>query len=249
MLSRTSKYAAVLSEIHDEGFRWYAESAAPHILKILAAQGITSGLVVDLGCGSGRWAQSLIEAGYEVLGIDQSPAMLRLTKQNAPGARTQLADLYDAKLPPCAAITSMGECLNYCFAGKPGVSHLRKLFARAYRALRPGGALVIDFATPDRAPAGEPRLYFAESPRWSILSRTTGDASKQTLQREAIVFRKEGATYRRSVEVHNLRLFEPETIGKELSRCGFNVTLKDSFGDYPLPPGMAVAVAVKPAEK
>jgi 2-polyprenyl-3-methyl-5-hydroxy-6-metoxy-1,4-benzoquinol methylase len=36
--------------------------------------------VLELGCGSGRLAQALVDAGYAVLGMDASPAMVDLAR-------------------------------------------------------------------------------------------------------------------------------------------------------------------------
>lgn len=74
-------YKPDLAYIHDVGFRDYALNAAPGILEILKQRGIQSDLVVDLGCGSGVSAQLLIDAGYRVLGIDISEAMIAIARQ------------------------------------------------------------------------------------------------------------------------------------------------------------------------
>ena len=42
----------------------------------LAAQGITDGLVLDLGCGTGTMTEILAEAGYDMIGVDNSGEML-----------------------------------------------------------------------------------------------------------------------------------------------------------------------------
>ena len=57
-----SAYARDLAEIHDEG---YAEFSATRRRACCGAwrAGIGSGLVVDLGCGSGIWARALTDAG------------------------------------------------------------------------------------------------------------------------------------------------------------------------------------------
>ena len=68
-------YREDLAYVHDAGFRDYALNAAPGLLRMLRKNGVTEGLVVDLGCGSGRWAAELNRAGYRVLGVDQSAAM------------------------------------------------------------------------------------------------------------------------------------------------------------------------------
>jgi 2-polyprenyl-3-methyl-5-hydroxy-6-metoxy-1,4-benzoquinol methylase len=80
-------YKDDLAYIHDVGFGDFAKQSTPGLLKILRQSGITNGLVIDLGCGSGIWAQELIKAGYEVLGVDISTAMIELARKRAPQAR------------------------------------------------------------------------------------------------------------------------------------------------------------------
>src|SRR6266850_2749239 len=111
-------YREDLAYIHDAGFRDYALNAAPGLLRILRKNGVTDGLVVDLGCGSGRWAAELNRAGYRVWGVDQSAAMIRLARKVAPDSEFKIASLLRASLPSCDAITSICECLNSCFDEK-----------------------------------------------------------------------------------------------------------------------------------
>ena len=81
-----SAYARDLAEIHDAGYAEFSATAAPGLLRRLRRAGIGSGLVVDLGCGSGIWARALTDAGYDVLGVDPSAAMLRIARRRARGA-------------------------------------------------------------------------------------------------------------------------------------------------------------------
>ena len=80
-------YREDLTYIHDSGFSDFALAAAPGLLEILRRHGVNAGVVVDLGCGSGRWAHELTRAGYAVGGVDQSSAMIRIARQAAPRAR------------------------------------------------------------------------------------------------------------------------------------------------------------------
>jgi SAM-dependent methyltransferase len=84
-------YEEDLAYIHHAGFTGFAEQAAVRILELLRERGIRSGLVVELGCGSGVTARALTEAGYDVLGIDSSPAMVRLARRTAPLASFRVA--------------------------------------------------------------------------------------------------------------------------------------------------------------
>src|SRR5918994_2239977 len=77
-------YGEDIAYIHDVGHAEFALGAAPGIMEILDSNGIHDGLVVDLGCGSGLWARELVDAGYKVLGIDISEAMIELSRNRVP---------------------------------------------------------------------------------------------------------------------------------------------------------------------
>ncbi|HYQ68853.1 class I SAM-dependent methyltransferase [Actinophytocola sp.] len=52
--------------------------------------------VLDLGCGSGLpTARQLVDAGLDVVGVDESAAMLRLAERHAPGGRYLRRDMRD----------------------------------------------------------------------------------------------------------------------------------------------------------
>ncbi len=108
-------YKEDLAYIHDLGFSEYALKSAPGILKILQNNNIKKGLIVDLGCGSGLSAQEFIKAHYHVLGIDISQSMVNLARNRVPKAEFRVESLFKTKIPPCNAVTSIGECLNYLF--------------------------------------------------------------------------------------------------------------------------------------
>ena len=55
------------------------------ISKILTEHGISEGLVLDLGCGTGTMTELLAEAGYDMIGVDNSEEMLA----EACGVRTR----------------------------------------------------------------------------------------------------------------------------------------------------------------
>ena len=99
-------YKDDLAYIHDVGFGSFARGATPGLLEILRRRGLTQGLVVDLGCGSGIWARALVDAGYDVLGIDISAAMIEMARRRVPEGDFRPGSFLQATLPPCEAWTS-----------------------------------------------------------------------------------------------------------------------------------------------
>ena len=79
-----NRYGEDLAHIHANGFTALAEAAAPAVVELPRRAGIRRGLVVDLGCGSGITSRALLDAGYEVLGIDSSRPLLARAR---PAAR------------------------------------------------------------------------------------------------------------------------------------------------------------------
>lgn len=240
-------YAQDLAYIHDVGFGGFARDAAPGLLRILRRGGVKDGRVVDLGCGSGIWAERLTRAGYDVLGIDLSTAMLALAREKAPRAAFRRQSLWNAKLPACDAVTALGECLNYCFDPRHGPRFdaappkLERLFARVHAALRPGGVFIFDVAEPGRAAGAMKRHY--EGRDWAIFVTVEHDAGRRELIRHITSFRRVGKSYRRSNETHRLRLYEPSDVTAGLRRAGFRVRTLRGYGELRFGAGLMAFVA------
>jgi SAM-dependent methyltransferase len=232
-------YARDLAHVHDAGFGDFARDAAPGLLRRLRRAGIRDGLVVDLGCGSGIWARALLDAGHDVLGVDVSADLLALARRRAPEARFVRGSAYDVDLPPCAAITALGEILNY---GAPPRG-LRHVLRRVHAALRPDGLFIFDLAGPGRA-GTQPRRTWHEGDGWFLCLQTAEDRKRRTLTRRITVFRRRGRSWRRSDEVHRLRLFDPEAVLAELASAGFAAETLGGYGRRPrFPAGWSGFVA------
>ena len=54
------------------------EKWSRRITEILKEYGISDGLVLDLGCGTGSMTELLADAGYDMIGVDASEEMLEL---------------------------------------------------------------------------------------------------------------------------------------------------------------------------
>jgi SAM-dependent methyltransferase len=240
-----SGYGEDLAYIHHSGFVALAERATPHVIDLLRRAGIVSGLVVELGCGSGVTAGALVDEGYEVLGIDASPAMIELAARNAPGAELRVGSFVSEPLPRCAAVIAIGEVLGYLLDPRAGMAEIERLFARVHAALPPGGLFVFDLAGPGRAPGPEPARNYALGGDWAVLHEASEDPERGLLRRRITTFRREphGRRYRRSDEQHELVLVPAQEALAKLRACGFSARSLPGYGGKRMAPGHSVFVA------
>lgn len=117
-------------------------------------EGRTSGVAVDLACGSGPDAVELLRRGWTVHAVDTNATALRLLQQGAPAdARSRLqvhaVALQDFVLPRCDLVWS-GWGLPYCPVDRwPG------FWQGLRQALLPGGRVAGDVFGPRHAWACE----------------------------------------------------------------------------------------------
>jgi SAM-dependent methyltransferase len=242
----TDAYRDDLAYIHDAGFLSVAREAAQVLLDALRRQRLLGGTVIDLGCGSGVLAQAVSDAGYDVLGIDLSEAMVGLARQRAPRGRFRVESLLSAELPPCVAVASVGECFNYLFDENNTKPKLAKVFRRIATALRPGGLLLFDVAEPGRVPGPDPRRFFVEGPDWAVLASSQEDRRHAILTRQITSFRRVGELYRRDQEVHRQRLLTRANLAGQLRNIGFRVRVLRGYGQLRFGPGHVGFMARKP---
>ena len=76
-------YGPAQADIHHTAFGDLADGAATRLLAELRDAGHETGTVVDLGCGSGILARRVSDAGYDVVGIDLSAAMVATPRPHA----------------------------------------------------------------------------------------------------------------------------------------------------------------------
>ena len=105
----------------------------------------SGGLVVEVGCGTGRLVESLARRGHRILGIDMSAAMLAVAAGRAPG-RLVRADVARLPLPDAVADAAVAVAtLEFTDAAVA--------LAELARITRPGGRIVVLALNP-RSPWG-----------------------------------------------------------------------------------------------
>lgn len=242
----TDYYREDLAYIHDDGYGAHACQSAAGILTILNTNNIHDGLIVDLGCGSGLSALKFVEAGYRVLGIDVSEAMIGLARARVSEADFRVASLFKTDIPECKVVTAIGECLNYLFDSDNNDQLLLQLFERIYQALSPGGIFIFDIAEPGQVSQNN-HQQFNQGDNWIVLVEKEENAEQSTLTRRIITLRKVGEHYRRDDEIHHVRLHRSTEIAHKLRQVGFKVQTMRSYGTYQLPKAHAAFIAQKNA--
>jgi SAM-dependent methyltransferase len=228
-------YRNDLAYIHDAGFGFVADSAGPLLVKELRKVGHTHGTVIELGCGSGILSTHVANAGYDVVGIDQSRAMIELAKRRVPSGRFRVESVFDAKLPNCVGVAAVGEIVNYLFDDSNSDQRLRELVQRVHTALRPGGLFLFDIAEPGRVPGGGPISSYRLGDDWAVLFTSSEDGQNSMVTRDITTFRRVGKLYRRDREFHQLRLLRRQDVLNMLRHLGFRVRILPGYGEQRYP--------------
>jgi 2-polyprenyl-3-methyl-5-hydroxy-6-metoxy-1,4-benzoquinol methylase len=95
-----------------------------------------TGLMIDIGCGTGRYLEELSSQGWSALGVDFSMAMLQeANKRNACG----LVQSYGGNL----AVTSGKADLVICLGMLQSSNDSHLVVSEAARVLKPGGMMIL----------------------------------------------------------------------------------------------------------
>jgi SAM-dependent methyltransferase len=99
-------------------------------------------LTVEIGCGEGRAGRELVALGHTVIGIEQSPTLVRAARDADPPLNVMRGDAGRLPFPDAIAGTVVA-----CMALQD-VDDLRATTTEAARVLRPGGALCVAIVHP-----------------------------------------------------------------------------------------------------
>ncbi|WP_376789944.1 class I SAM-dependent methyltransferase [Thermoflexus sp.] len=202
--------------------------------------------LLEVGCGTGRLTIPLAAAGFRVVGLDASAAML--ARARARAERVGVADRIlwiqgDAtrEIPP--GPYSMAFIPLNTFLHFDSLEAQQAVLRHLHRALEPGGLLLLDCLNPDAALLGENGQLYARS--WHEDAETGTvlvwlearrvDAATQRL--ELLILMEEhraDGTWRRWAFPSRMRFLWPGELRLLLESCGF--ALEEMFGTYDLAP-------------
>ena len=213
---------------------------------VLALAGRVGRPVLELGCGSGRLLLPLARAGYQVTGLDNSPAMLALARERLerePAEVQQRVTLLEGDM---VAFDRPGEQYRLAVVACNTIMHLTppqlvQTLRGVHRSLTTDGWLLLDMANPFVIAATEnDNLLTLEH---NFLDETAGQQvlvmAHNRLDEEAQVMHVTwlfdvspvgGGPVQRTVATSDYFYLFPHEVELRLAEAGF--ALEALYGDY-----------------
>lgn len=151
MTEAYSNFAAVYDQLMDNipYEEWFC-----YLHKLLKEYNINDGIIAELGCGTGNITELMANAGYDMIGIDNSDAMLDIANEkkteNDSNSLYLLQDMREFELyGTVKAVISLCDSVNYITDS----DDLLQVFRLVNNYLDPKGIFIFDF---------HPRYYYKE---------------------------------------------------------------------------------------
>lgn len=187
-------------------------------------------LVLDLGCGTGTLTQMLSDAGYDMIGIDNSPDMLEIAMEKRFESGKEilylLQDMREFELySTVGTVISVCDSLNYLLSEED----LLQVFELVNNYLFPGGIFLFDFNTVHKYANVIGDTTIAENrEECSFIWENFYHPDEQINEYEVTVFVKESEEeefYRKFSETHYQRGYTVEQMQALVERAGMKVEL------------------------
>ena len=233
-------YRRDLAWIHHVAFGHHADACAPGILSRL--EPVRGGVVLELGCGSGRLTRHLVDAGHRVIATDASEAMLGLAREHAGRAELRRLTLPGDPIPEVDAAVSIGHVLSYL----PDRAAVERALAAIAAALREGGVMAVDLCDLAWAEVRRDGESFARvTDEWALFVDYRIPSPDRFVRRITTFRRRDDGSWGRDDEVHDNVLVDTQAIPALLASHGVDAVVVEAFGDESLPSGLVAVVGRK----
>ena len=209
-----------------------------YVTGLLKEHGISDGLLLDLGCGTGKLTRLLAAEGYDMIGVDLSEEMLEIALEHEMEDPKQILylqqDMREFELyGTVRAIVSICDSMNYLEDYEDLVQVLR--LANNY--LDPKGIFIFDMNTvyKYREQLGEQTI--AENrEESSFIWENYFDEGEMVNEYDLTLFiRDEDGRYSKYEETHYQKAFEISEVLKAVKEAGMElVAVYDAFTREPV---------------
>lgn len=207
-----------------------------YLLSLLRENGIEEGLIYDLGCGTGSVTERLYDAGFSVIGVDNSVEMLNIALRKK-GEKDILYVNQDMRelnlLHKAKAVVSLCDSLNYIL----GEDELLRVFQGVFSHLEEEGVFIFDMNTvyKYRELLGESTI--AENrDDMSFIWENFYDEEERVNEYDLTLYIKSRTEpcFFRFEEVHYQMAYEALEVEELLKEAGFSsVSVFDAFSKKP----------------
>ena len=185
------------------------------------------GVVLDLGCGNGRYVRAFARVGVAMVGLDLSSFLLAEAAADAALAgRVVQGDMRD--LPFARASLSGVINMFTSFGYFDTDDENRRVLSECARVIAPGGVFLIDFLNADRVVSAPLQRTRRERDGHTIDEDRSLSDDGRHLVKHVVVADADGRVEAEYDE--RVRLLTPGELGALLDGVGFRTTR--AFGDY-----------------
>lgn len=196
-----------------------------YILSTLKEYGVTSGVAVDLGCGTGCMTQRLATAGFDMIGVDLSEEMLAIALEKKEQTKQDILylcqDMRAFELYGTVAMAvSVCDSMNYLLNDADVIATLKTV----NNYLDPNGIFIFDFNT---------NYYYRDVIGDTVIAENREDCSfiwenfyddkLEQNEYELTIFVKEDDLYRKFQEVHYQRGYDIEHMKSLVAQSGLEL--------------------------
>lgn len=208
------------------------EEWCEYIKSLLKEYKIEDGLVLDLGCGTGKLTRLLEDAGYDMIGIDYSGEMLEIAREHQEEGSNILYLLQDMRefelYGTVRAVVSVCDSMNYITEEED----LLQVFRLVNNYLDPKGLFIFDLNTVYKYKELLGETTISENrEEGSFIWDNYYEEEEQINEYDLTLFIKEKDNlYRKYEETHFQKAYTLEKVKELLEKAGMEfVAAYDAF--------------------
>lgn len=210
-----------------------------YVIKLLKQQGISRGLLLELGCGTGNLTMGLAKQGFDLIGVDSSAEMLQIAMEKSRPQYPEILylhqDMREFELyGTVRAVISVCDSINYLLTEE----ELVQTFKLVNNYLDPGGVFIFDLNTEYKYERIGDHTIAEDREEGSFIWENFYDAKRQINQYDLTLFlpaEKESGLYRKLQETHQQRAYSLAAVKAALQESGLLfVAAYDEFSFLPV---------------